>query len=301
MSRYEVRETIVIHAPPERIWPLLVSIPRIGPSEGRWNATHNLLGVPRPTQALLEARGPEVVRLAHWGPDIRFEEHILEVSDKRSLRWTFVFPDTSVRDHTDRHIAPDGMHLTIREGSYHLTPLPGGRTEVALETSFDLRSPVNWYAAGWGEWLLRDIQGNVLQIIKDRVESPPEAREGWTPTPRLEITTLIRIGRSLRGLKQRIDRADQAEQTAEAADEEQEGRERRRRIAGLALLLGCAFAHGSDTPVKVLFSLPPHSKQIANPDERPAGKAAARATKDQDRVRRCVSSPWELGMKPSRS
>jgi hypothetical protein len=178
MCRYEVRETIVIHAPPERIWPLLVSIPRIGPSEGRWNATHNLLGVPRPTQALLEARGPEVVRLAHWGPDIRFEEHILEVSDKRSLRWTFVFPDTSVRDHTDRHIAPDGMHLAVREGSYHLTPLPGGRTEVALETSFDLRSPVNWYAAGWGEWLLRDVQGNVLQIIKDRVESPPEAREG---------------------------------------------------------------------------------------------------------------------------
>jgi len=177
VSRYEVGESIVIDAPPERIWPLLVSIPHIQPREGRWNVTHDLLGVPRPTQALLETRGSKAVRLAQWGPDVRFEERILESSHESSLRWTFVFTDNSVRDHTDRHIAPDGMHLTIREGSYRLTPLPGGRTKVTLTTRFDLRSPVNWYAAWWGEWLLRDIQGNVLQVIKDRVELPAEARK----------------------------------------------------------------------------------------------------------------------------
>jgi hypothetical protein len=171
VSLEQVDRSIIIDAPPERIWPLLVAVRDIRPDEGRWNITQDVLGVPRPIQAVIEMRGGKPVRLAQWGSQIRFEERISEWTENRSLRWRFAFPDDSIREHTDRHIAPDGAHLTITDGAYRLTPLAGGRTEVTLETRYELRTPVNPYASWWGGWMLGDIQDNILQIIKDRAES----------------------------------------------------------------------------------------------------------------------------------
>lgn len=161
-----VSREMVIDAPPETVWPLLVSIPEIRPGEGEWNVTQDLLGVARPREARLEGG----VRRARWGEDIRFEERIVAAVPGRALSWTFAFPDQSVRLHTDRHIAPDGEHLQIARGSYTLTAAPGGRTRVRLDTSYRLRTPLNFYAAWWGERLLGDIQSNVLAIVKQRAE-----------------------------------------------------------------------------------------------------------------------------------
>jgi hypothetical protein len=169
-ASYAVQRTIVIDAPPARVWPLLLSMTDIRSDEGRWNITQNLLGVPRPTEAVISTRGGLPVRSARRGTDIRFDERIIEWSEGRSLRWNFEFPNDSVREHTDRHVAPDGEQLWIREGSYRLIPLAGNRTELGLATRYDLRTPLNGYAAWWGDRMLGDIQRNVLQIIKDRAE-----------------------------------------------------------------------------------------------------------------------------------
>lgn len=167
---YEVRREILIDAPPERVWPLLVAIPAIRSDEGRWNATQDLLGVPRPSEAALVRQDGELVRLARWGDQVRFEERISGVQPGRSLEWQFAFPDASVQEHTDRHISPDGMHLRIATGAYTLAPAPGGQTRLRLETRYAVRTPLNAYAAWWGEHLLGDIQDNVLGIVKDRAE-----------------------------------------------------------------------------------------------------------------------------------
>ena len=168
----------MVHAPPERVWPRLLSIPDIGADEGRWNVAHDLLGVPRPTEARLVRRGVGFVRLAQWGRNVRFEEHIGSVDPGRSITWAFAFPDGSVQQHTDRHIAPKGFHLDMSTGGYRLEPLPGGRTEVTLRTQYALRSPVNAYAAWWGELLLGGIQDNVLGIVKDRAEGRSRQARG---------------------------------------------------------------------------------------------------------------------------
>ncbi|MFN3387743.1 MAG: SRPBCC family protein [Allosphingosinicella sp.] len=170
-GRYEVRREVVIAAPPERVWPLLASIPAVRAEEGRWNVAQDLLGIPRPTGAKLVRRGGDLVREAQWGPQIRFEEAISAVRPGAALEWRFHFPDGSVREHTDRHIAPDGAHLGIETGAYRLAPLPGGRTRLTLETRYRLRSPVNGYAAWWGGLLLGGIQDNVLAIVRDRAEA----------------------------------------------------------------------------------------------------------------------------------
>jgi hypothetical protein len=161
-----VSRDVLIDAAPETVWPLLVSIPEIRSDEGEWNVTQDLLGVARPREARLSGG----VRRARWGEDIRFEERIVAANPGRSLSWTFAFPDQSLRLHTDRHIAPDGEHLQIARGSYTLTAAPGGRTRLKLDTSYRLRTPLNFYAAWWGERLLGDIQSNVLAIVKERAE-----------------------------------------------------------------------------------------------------------------------------------
>ena len=163
---------VVVDAPPERVWPLLASIPAIRPAEGRWNLTRDVLGVPRPTEALLRSQQGRAVREARWDEDVRFEERILEVEPQRSIAWQFAFSDDSVRRHTDEHIAPDGAHMRIAFGGYRLSSLPAGRTRVTLETRYRLQTPLNAYAGWWGEFLLGDIQDNVLAIVKGRAEAP---------------------------------------------------------------------------------------------------------------------------------
>ena len=167
---FTVRREVMIDAPPERVWPLLVAIPSVSPQEGRWNVAQDLLGIPRPLSASLERRGGRIVRLARWQSDIRFEEHVTGWRHGRWIAWDFAFPNPSVRERTDRHISPDGRHLRIERGAYRLEPAPGGRTRLTLEAEYVLQTPLNLYAAWWGEVLLGGIQDNVLAIVRERAE-----------------------------------------------------------------------------------------------------------------------------------
>lgn len=162
---------VIIDAPAETVWPHLLSIENIGVDESTWNLTQGLIGVPRPASARLVGNGEGAVRYAEWGANIGFEEHITQWTANRNLAWSFVFPDDSIATHTDRHIHPAGAHLTVASGGYRLTPLPGNRTELTLYTDYRLNTPLNHYAALWGNFMLGDIQDNILHIVKDRSEA----------------------------------------------------------------------------------------------------------------------------------
>lgn len=170
---YRVESAIIIDAPADEIWPHLESIPSIAPGEGRWNATQNLLAVPRPVAARLEGSGAGAIRFAEWGGGIAFEEHITRHLPGREMTWDFVFPDPTLHAHVDRHIDPAGPHLQIRNGGYTLEPLADGRTRVILHTELTLNTQLNVYPALWAHFMLGDIQHNILEIIRVRAEAPP--------------------------------------------------------------------------------------------------------------------------------
>lgn len=165
---YRVERSVTLDASPEVVWPLLVSIPAIGRDEGKATLTHDWLGIPRPQDARIVRRDGQLVRLASWGKEIRFEERIDTIEPNRKLGWRFAFPDNSVSRHTDRHISPDGPVLKIASGEYRLTDLGNGRTRITLTTRFATRTRFDWYLGWWGEKLLGDVQENVLQIIAQR-------------------------------------------------------------------------------------------------------------------------------------
>lgn len=170
VERFAVSRSTVIDARPAEIWPHLLQLEGLRPEEGVWNVTQDLLGIPRPSSAVVVGEGVGSVRLARWGADIRFEEHITDWRLNERLAWDFAFPDDSVSRYTDPHIHPDGANLKIAHGAYRLSPLSGGRTQLTLETSYLARTPVNPYASLWGELALGDIQTNILAVVKGRAE-----------------------------------------------------------------------------------------------------------------------------------
>jgi hypothetical protein len=170
VDHFSVSRSIVIDAREAEIWPHLLQLDGLTADEGVWNITQDVLGVPRPSSAVVVGEGVGSVRQARWGANIRFEEHITDWRQNERLAWDFAFPDDSISRYTDPHIHPDGANLKVAHGAYRLDPLPGGKARLTLETRYIARSPVNPYAALWGELFLGDIQTNILAVVKARAE-----------------------------------------------------------------------------------------------------------------------------------
>lgn len=162
--------SILVSASPEEIWRYAVSSRNISAHEGRWTITHNIIGMPRPRESIIDRPGVGAVRTAYWGDHIDFEERIVTWEPGRKLGWRFNFANSSVQNYTDKHISPDGEFLKIDSGDYVLRPVSPGLTELTLTTRYIAKTHVNPYAKLWGELMMGDVEKNVLTIIKDRAE-----------------------------------------------------------------------------------------------------------------------------------
>ncbi len=165
---YRVERSVVITATPADIWPSLLSIDNIQAGEGKWNFTQDLVGVPRPTSAVLEGTGLGATRHAAWGKNIRFKEHITAWQSDEELQWRFHFDDDSISRYTDRHIAPNSDLLRIETGGYRLELIDANASRLTLYTDYRTQSWMHLYASLWGEIYLGDIQENILALIKNR-------------------------------------------------------------------------------------------------------------------------------------
>jgi hypothetical protein len=165
-----ITRSMEIAATPAQIWRYCVANPAIATSEGGWNVSQNLIGIPRPRATTLAGTGVGAVRTAYWGGDINFDEVITAWEPGKRVGWAFSFTNTSIEAYIDQHISPDGQFLKIASGDYVITPLANGKTRLTLRTNYIAKTHVNPYAKLWGELVLGDIHNNILTIIKDRAE-----------------------------------------------------------------------------------------------------------------------------------
>ena len=165
-AQMRVMTQIAVEATQDVVWTNTIEISEIQPEERVWTFSHNILGTPRPIDAVLVGD----VRKLRWTGGVVFEEHLTAVESNTSMAWDFVFnaPETLVA--FDPHIAPQGGIVNMQSGSYHLTSLPNGVTLLTLETNYSIRTPVNTYLAIWGEVFLQDFHHAVLSVIKTRSE-----------------------------------------------------------------------------------------------------------------------------------
>ncbi|MCE7798767.1 SRPBCC family protein [Sphingobium sufflavum] len=171
----DVSRSIVIAAPPERIWPMLRGIPDVRPDEGRWNITQDVIGVPRPLGARLVGEGVGADRHADWGHHVRFRERITHWVPGRVIAWRFLFDDVAGWAYTDRHLMPNSPYFRVTTGGYQMRPEGGGRTRLTLSTQYRIQTPVNAYSRLWGELFLGDLENNLLALIKARAEQHADA------------------------------------------------------------------------------------------------------------------------------
>ena len=164
----EVVTTTEVNAPPEVVWPMVVSFPDLGPP----TQLAFRLGVAYPIGAHIDGEGPGAVRTCEFstGP---FVEPITAWEPGRRLAF-----DVFSQPPTLRELSPyekvHAPHLTdtlrTQRGEFRLIPLEGGRTRLEGSTWYRLELYPQIYWTLWSDALLHQIHRRVLRHIQAEIE-----------------------------------------------------------------------------------------------------------------------------------
>ncbi len=165
-----VATAIEIDAPPAILWDQIKSVPAIRVSELRDSWTHRI-GFPRPVQATLSHEGIGGVRRATFEGGVLFIETVTRWDPPHRLAFTIHAGTASIPPGTlDEHVTIGGPYFDVLEGEYIIEPSAGNRTTLRLSSRHRLSTRFNSYAALWSDAILRDIQEEILLVIKHRCE-----------------------------------------------------------------------------------------------------------------------------------
>ena len=166
--------SITIAAPPATVWPLVVSVDSITPREQR-RALFSTIGFPKPIAATLDRPGVGGVRTAAFERGIVFRETIIAWEPERRIRFT-IFPDAIPATTLDPHVAIGGPYFDVLTGTYELHPLGDGGTQLVLTSEHRVSTAFNPYAVWWADRVMRSIQTNILDVLRDRAERSSRQR-----------------------------------------------------------------------------------------------------------------------------
>jgi hypothetical protein len=164
----EVKSSVVVDAPPERVWRNVVAFAELPPPR----ETIFRLGVAYPIRAEIYGHGVGAVRHCNFstGP---FVEPIEVWDEPRLLKFSVTQNPEPMQEWTPyRHVHPahlDG-YLESRAGQFRLVPLPGGCTLLEGTTWYYHRL---WPAAYWQVWsdhIIHTIHLRVLNHVKELSE-----------------------------------------------------------------------------------------------------------------------------------
>lgn len=165
-----VETSILIHAPAEVIWRNIERVPAIAPTELR-HSWANTIGFPRPVEATLSHEGAGGVRQASFERGLTFTETITDWVPNQRISFTIrANTETIPRTTLDEHVTVGGRFFDVLTGTYELAPQPDGSTLLHLSSRERLSTDFNLYAAMWSDAVMRDIQSNILHVVRNRCE-----------------------------------------------------------------------------------------------------------------------------------
>ena len=165
-----IENTILIQAPAERIWPEIASVSAIPPGqiENRW-IYH--IGFPKPIAATLDRQGVGGIRTATFERGVSFYETVTEWDSPRKLAFTIhADPNFIPRTAFDQHIIVGGRFYDVLDGIYEIEPLSPTSCQLHLTSHHRLSTRFNAYAGWWSEKIMDQIQGSILEVIRQRAE-----------------------------------------------------------------------------------------------------------------------------------
>lgn len=167
---YEAYTYIDLHAGKDKIWQNVTRVRAIEKPQDKGWLTRTL-GFPRPIRAELNYNGVGGYRKAIFDKGLIFDEQVTDYVDERRMRFTIKanpheIPSTAM----DEHVVIGGNYFDVIDGTYELQKLNAHTYRLHLYSHFKLTTTFNFYASWWAGWIMKDIQNNILQVIKQRVE-----------------------------------------------------------------------------------------------------------------------------------
>lgn len=165
-----IENSIRIEASAERVWENIARVPRFDEREHRFALSH-AIGFPRPLEATLSHEGVGGVRHATFEGDVLFIETVTHWEPPRKLTFSIHADAETIPPHTlDQHVTVGGPYFDVLEGEYELEPLPDGAILLHLRSRHRVSTHFNFYATLWTDFVMSDVQGYILSIVRDRAE-----------------------------------------------------------------------------------------------------------------------------------
>src|ERR1700691_404487 len=166
---FQVRSSIEIAAPPERVWNHVVSFSELPPPD-EW---YFKAGIAYPIRARIEGTGPGAVRYCEFstGP---FVEPIKVWDEPHLLRFSVTQNPAPMNEWSPyANVMPRHLHgyLISKQGQFLLTPLPNGHTLLEGTTWYQHGLWPETYWTVWSQAVIHGIPMRVFVHIKNLSES----------------------------------------------------------------------------------------------------------------------------------
>lgn len=161
-SRGEVTTVWHVAAPPERVWPYVLSIPSM--SEPQWWLFR--LGVAHPVRTQTFADGHRECGIS-TGP---MPEIVTTREENRRLGFRVLSTPPSIREWNpfgEVHAAHLAETFRCKEGEFCLSP-EGRGTRIVARSSYGLRMAPLWYWRLWSDAIVAHVHEQVVREIESR-------------------------------------------------------------------------------------------------------------------------------------
>lgn len=129
------------------------------------------MGFPKPVEATLSHDGVGGIREAKFERGLMFLETITVWEENKRLIFTIKSdPEKTPLTTLDPHVVVGGDYFDTLLGKYEIEILDNNTIRLHLESKFRISTRFNFYAHLWSDFLMRDIQENILRVIKERCE-----------------------------------------------------------------------------------------------------------------------------------
>ncbi len=162
--------TIVIHAGAPEVWGNVTRVHEITKEENRISL-FQVLGFPRPIKAELDTVAVGGIRKAAFDRGLFFMETVTQVVPEKVLAFNIkADPASTPPTALDEHVMVGGKYFDVMEGKYEIEPISRSEVRLHLTSKFRLSTNFNFYSGLWSKLIMRDIQNNILRIVKERSE-----------------------------------------------------------------------------------------------------------------------------------
>ncbi len=167
--------TISINASDEKVWENITRVKKIPEAENKISL-FQVLGFPRPIEAELDTVAVGGIRKAIFARGLFFTETVTEAVQNKVLAFTIkADPSSTPPAALDQHVMAGGKYFDVMEGRYEIEKTASGLIILHLTSKFRLSTHFNFYSGLWSKLIMRDIQQNILRIIKNRCETKSSA------------------------------------------------------------------------------------------------------------------------------